>query len=69
VVLALSIGVTLLLWASAFSGIRVGLSGYAPQHLVLLRLLTASVALFFIAHSSESGFHSYSMFPRSSYLD
>jgi drug/metabolite transporter (DMT)-like permease len=49
VVLALSIGVTLLLWASAFAGIRVGLSGYAPQHLVLLRLLTASVALFFIA--------------------
>jgi len=32
VVLALSIGVTLLLWASAFAGIRVGLSGYAPQH-------------------------------------
>jgi drug/metabolite transporter (DMT)-like permease len=47
--LGLSIGATLLLWASAFAGIRVGLSGYTPQHLVLLRLLTASVALFLIA--------------------
>jgi drug/metabolite transporter (DMT)-like permease len=46
---ALSIGLALILWASAFPGIRAGLSGYAPQHLVLLRLLTASVALLLIA--------------------
>jgi hypothetical protein len=30
---------TLVLWASSFPGIRAGLSGYQPGHLVLLRFL------------------------------
>jgi hypothetical protein len=33
---------SVLLWASAFAGIRVGLHGYTPGHLALLRLLIAS---------------------------
>jgi drug/metabolite transporter (DMT)-like permease len=49
VTFALPIGVALILWASAFPGIRADLSGYAPQHLVLLGLLTASFTLLFIA--------------------
>ncbi len=37
--------VTILFWASAFAGIRVGLESYSPGSLALLRFLTASVAL------------------------
>lgn len=36
---------TLLLWASAFAGIRAGLEGYTPGHLALLRFLVASLSL------------------------
>jgi hypothetical protein len=36
---------SVLLWASAFAGTRVGLHGYTPGHLALLRLLIASAAL------------------------
>jgi drug/metabolite transporter (DMT)-like permease len=39
------IGVTIVLWASAFAGIRVGLHAYSPAHLALLRFGTASVVL------------------------
>jgi len=39
-----AIGVTLLFWASAFAGIRVGLTGYAPGQLALLRFIVASFA-------------------------
>ncbi|QIN80773.1 EamA family transporter [Rubrobacter marinus] len=35
-------GVVLLIWASAFAGIRAGLEGYAPGHLALLRFLVGS---------------------------
>ena len=49
VTLALCIGTTLILWASAFPAIRAGLAGYTPKHLVLLRLLTASLAFILIA--------------------
>lgn len=49
IALVSSIAVTLVLWASAFPGIRAGLSGYAPRYLVLLRLLTASFAFVVIA--------------------
>lgn len=38
-------GLSMVLWASAFAGIRVGLRAYSPAHLVLLRLLVASAAL------------------------
>ncbi len=43
VVIALS--VCLVLWASAFAAIRVGLRGFGPGQLALLRFLIASVAL------------------------
>jgi drug/metabolite transporter (DMT)-like permease len=40
-----AVAVTLLLWASAFAGIRAGLRGYDAGALVLLRFLIASAAL------------------------
>ncbi|HEX8222154.1 MAG TPA: DMT family transporter [Chloroflexia bacterium] len=39
------IGLTLVLWASAFAGIRAGLSAYDPATMALLRFAVASVAL------------------------
>ena len=36
---------TLIFWASAFAGIRVGLKAYSPGNLVFLRFLTASSVL------------------------
>ena len=41
----IAITITLIFWASAFAGIRVGLKEYSPGHLVLLRFLTASFIL------------------------
>ena len=40
-----ALSAALLLWASAFAGIRAGLRGYGPGHLALLRFLTASLVL------------------------
>ena len=40
-----AIALTLVLWASAFAGIKVGLTGYGPGELALLRFLAASVVL------------------------
>jgi len=40
---------TILFWASAFAGIRAGLSGLEPGHLVLLRFLVAGAFLFLYA--------------------
>lgn len=40
-----AIAVTLLLWASAFAGIKAGLQGYGPGELALLRFATASLVL------------------------
>ncbi len=37
--------VTLVFWASAFAGIRAGLSAFEPGHLALYRFLVASAAL------------------------
>jgi drug/metabolite transporter (DMT)-like permease len=37
--------VALLLWASAFAGIRAGLRAYSPAHLAILRFLVASLVL------------------------
>lgn len=42
---AAAIAVTLVLWASAFVGIRAGLKGYQPAELALLRYLVASAVL------------------------
>ena len=41
----IAITITLIFWASAFAGIRLGLRSYSPGHLVLLRFLTASLFL------------------------
>jgi drug/metabolite transporter (DMT)-like permease len=41
----LAIGITLLLWASAFAGIRAALGDYSPAHLALGRFLVASSVL------------------------
>ncbi len=41
----LAVGLAVLIWASAFAGIRAGLEGYSPGHLALLRFLIASVLL------------------------
>jgi len=40
-----AIGITVFFWASAFAGIRAALNAYSPEHLVLLRYLTASLVL------------------------
>lgn len=42
---AAAIGVTILLWSSAFAAIKVGLTGYGPGELALLRFGTASTVL------------------------
>ncbi len=44
-----ALGATLLLWSSAFAGIRVGLRAYSPLHLALLRFLIASLVLLIYA--------------------
>jgi drug/metabolite transporter (DMT)-like permease len=41
----LAVSAALVLWASAFAGIRAGLRDYAPAHLAVLRFLTASAFL------------------------
>ncbi|RYM04962.1 DMT family transporter [Sporolactobacillus sp. THM7-7] len=38
-------GLAVILWASAFAGIRVGLTAYSPLHLALLRLIIGSAGL------------------------
>ena len=40
-----AIAIALLLWASAFAGIRAGLGGYGPGEVALLRFGTASIVL------------------------
>ncbi len=40
-----AIGVTVIFWASAFAGIRMGLDGYMPAHLAFFRYLLASLIL------------------------
>lgn len=42
-------GLIIFLWASAFTGIRVGLEAYTPEQLSLLRLLVGSAALVVLA--------------------
>ena len=41
----LALGVTIVIWASAFAAIRAGLQGYTPGHLALLRFLVGSALL------------------------
>jgi drug/metabolite transporter (DMT)-like permease len=40
-----ALGAALVLWASAFAGIRAGLRAYSPAHLAILRFLVASLVL------------------------
>lgn len=42
---------TILFWASAFVGIRIGLTSYSPGALALLRFLVASLCMGIIYHS------------------
>ncbi len=42
---ALAAGITIVLWASAFPGIRAALHAYTPAHVALLRYATASLVL------------------------
>ncbi|MEH7456593.1 DMT family transporter [Bacillus sp. JJ1127] len=42
-------GLTIILWGTAFPGIRIGLEAYTPEHLTLLRLLIASFMLLIFA--------------------
>lgn len=44
-----ALAVTIILWASAFAGIRAGLEAYSPGQLALLRFMIASVALGIVA--------------------
>jgi len=41
----LSLAISVVLWASAFVGIRAALPGYSPAHLALFRFLIASLVL------------------------
>jgi len=41
----LALAITVVLWASGYSGIRAGLKAYSPQHLALLRFLFASATM------------------------
>lgn len=49
--------VSLLFWASAFVGIRVGLIDYGPGPLALLRFLVASLCMFVINHKLPTKSH------------
>ena len=41
----LALGITVIIWGSAFAAIRVALHAYGPGEMALLRLLFASAAL------------------------
>jgi drug/metabolite transporter (DMT)-like permease len=40
--------ITIILWASAFPGIKAALNAYSPEHVSLLRLLIGSITLIFV---------------------
>jgi drug/metabolite transporter (DMT)-like permease len=46
---------TMLLWSSAFAGIRAGLAAYSPGHVALLRFLVASAVLIIYAVITRLG--------------
>ncbi|MFA0887564.1 MAG: DMT family transporter [Synergistales bacterium] len=50
-----AVAVTLLLWASAFAGIKAGLSAYTPGQLALLRFLVGSSSMAFFARLKGIG--------------
>jgi drug/metabolite transporter (DMT)-like permease len=42
---SLALGIVILLWASAFAGIRIALDAYTPTHLATVRYMVASAVL------------------------
>lgn len=50
-----AVAITLLLWASAFAGIKAGLSAYTPGQLALLRFLVGSASMAFFARLKGFG--------------
>jgi drug/metabolite transporter (DMT)-like permease len=56
----LAAGVTMVLWASSYPGIRAGLHAYSPLHLALLRYAAAALTLgcyALVKHLRLPGFH------------
>ncbi|MBN1121336.1 MAG: DMT family transporter [Anaerolineae bacterium] len=51
----LALIITMLLWSSAFAGIRAGLAAYSPGHVALLRFLVASAVLIIYATITRLG--------------
>jgi drug/metabolite transporter (DMT)-like permease len=47
--LALPIATTVVLWGSAYAGIRVGLKAYSPAHVAVLRYVAAALVLGLVA--------------------
>lgn len=47
------VSITIILWASAFIGIRIGLNDYSPGSLALLRFLVASLFIGIIYYSHQ----------------
>jgi choline-glycine betaine transporter len=54
---------TLVVWASAFAGIRAGLRAYSPANLAILRFLVASLVLALYAGSHTFAVRSCATFP------
>ncbi len=59
-----AVAATLLLWASAFAGIKAGLSAYSPGQLALLRVLVGSASMAVLARLKGFGFPERKDFPR-----
>jgi drug/metabolite transporter (DMT)-like permease len=59
-----AIAATLLLWASAFAGIKAGLSAYTPGQLALLRFMVGSAAMAIFARAKGFGLPKRSDVPR-----
>ncbi len=55
---------TMLLWSSAFAGIRAGLTAYSPGHVALLRFLVASAVLIIYAAITRLGLPEWKDVPR-----
>ena len=59
-----AVAATLLLWASAFAGIKAGLSAYSPGQLALLRFLVGSASMTILARLKGFGLPERKDFPR-----
>lgn len=59
-----AVAATLLLWASAFAGIKAGLSAYSPGQLALLRFLVGSASMAVLARLKGFGLPELKDIPR-----